>query len=169
MARWIALVSAASVAFAGAALAEPAGAPSTQHFITAASQSDEFERREGRLAEQDGVGQRVKAFAAQMVHDHTMTTGSLHAAIQKAGLAVPPPPPLSAMQQNEIDSLKGLRGAAFDHAYVNQQIRAHEEALGLLQAYARKGDNPDLGTAAQQTIPLVKHHLEMARSLQQGT
>jgi putative membrane protein len=166
VARLIVLASVASLAIAAAAGAQPgAGAPSTKEFVTAASQSDEFERREGRLAEQDAVNPKVKAFASDMVRDHTKTTDNLHAAIEKAGMPVPPPPPLSHAQQGQLDTLRALHGAAFDHAYIDQQIHAHEQALSLMQAYARGGDNSGLRTAAQQTVPLIRHHLEMARAL----
>ena len=167
-----------TLAFAGAAalmaamsapvtgLAQPAPpAVSTRDFVTAAAQSDEFERRAGRMAQSMARSHRVQEFGARMVQDHTMTTEGLKAAIRKSGHPVPPPPPLTGEQRQMLDQLKGA-GRGFDAVYLQQQVQAHQQALGLMQSYARGGDNPNIREAAGKTAPLVRHHLMMAQELQ---
>lgn len=150
----------------------PRGLPSdefagarTQHFVTAAAQTDEYERRAGHLAERMGMSPRVREFGTMMVQDHTKTTQDLQAAIRRTGHTVPPPPPLTGRQQQMLAQLKGA-GRGFDMVYLQQQVQAHEQALDLMQTYAREGHNPILKDAAAQTAPLVKHHLDMAQGLQ---
>lgn len=156
----------ALMAAAGApAFAQPAPVTSTRDFVTAAAQSDAFERRAGHMAETMARSPRVKSFGARMVRDHTMTTRNLQAALRKAGKPVPPPPMLSPDQQQMLGQLKGS-GAGFDAAYLQQQVQAHQQALALLQGYAQGGDNPIIRGAARKTIPLVQHHLMMAQQLQ---
>lgn len=137
----------------------------TQHFVTAAAQSDEYERRAGRMAQRMAVSNRVREFGGMMVQDHTKTTEDLKAAIRRSGHTPPPPPPLRADQQSMLDQLRGAR-RGFDFAYLSQQVQAHQEALRLMQDYASTGHNPALREAAQQTVPLIQHHLEMAQRLQ---
>jgi len=163
MFRTLILAGVASLGLAGAALAQQA--LPTPDFIKAAAQTDDFERQEGRLAERAGANPGVRSFGAEMVSAHTKTTAALKAAIRKAGMPVPPPPPLTEDQANNLATLRGLHGAAFDHAYIDQQIQAHRTALGVMQAYAAGGDNPVLKQAAADTVPIVQHHLAMAQAL----
>jgi putative membrane protein len=166
--RTLALASAAALMFSAAvpAIAQPAPAVTSTHdFVTAAAQSDEFERRAGHMAETMARSPRVKAFGARMVRDHTTTTRNLKAALRKAGKPIPPPPMLSPDQQQMLGQLKGS-GAGFDATYLQQQVQAHQQALALLQGYAQGGDNPVIREAARNTLPLIRHHLMLAQQLQ---
>lgn len=162
MLRTIALAGFASLAFAAAASAQPLPTPD---FIKAAAQTDDFERIEGRLASKEAGSAQVRSFGEEMVTAHTKTTAALKAAIAKAGLPPPAPPTLTAEQTQNVAALRALHGAAFDRAYVDQQIQAHQTALGVMQAYASGGDNPVIRKAAGDTVPIVQHHLAMARAL----
>jgi putative membrane protein len=137
----------------------------TPDFIKAAAQTDAFERTEGRLAVQMAASPKVRTFGQEMVDAHTKTTAALKAAIAKAGLPPPAPPTLTAEQNQKVAALKGLHGAAFDKAYMAQQIEAHQTALGVMQAYASGGDNPVIRKAAADTVPIVQHHLAMAQAI----
>ena len=167
-----------TLAFAGAAAlmaalsapaplyAQPAPpAASTHDFVVAAAQSDEFERRAGRMAQTMARSHRVQEFGARMVRDHTMTTQNLKMAIRRSGHPVPPPPPLAPDQQQMLDQLRGA-GPGFDGVYLQQQVQAHQQALDLMRSYAHTGDNPNIRDAAAKTVPLIRHHLMMAQDLQ---
>jgi putative membrane protein len=163
------LAGAASFVLAGPASAQPGPALPTADFIKAAAQTDEFERQEGRIAETRASDPRVRAFGRTMVRDHTKTTAALKAAIRKAGMKVPPLPPLSDEETRNIAALNGLKGAAFDRAYIGQQVQTHQTALGVMQGYAAGGQNPVLRQAAADTVPIVQHHLAMAKTLPGGS
>ena len=72
---------------------------------------------------------------------------------------------LNPTQQQKLDSLKGLNGAAFDSAYASAQVEAHQMALDMLKNYAASGDNAQLKTFANGMIPTVTAHLNMAKGL----
>jgi putative membrane protein len=164
--RTMVLAGVASVCLAAPALSKPPGpAPATPDFIKAAASTDEFERQEGRLAEVRAVNPRVRDFGRMMVRDHTNTTMALKGAIRHAGLPAPPPPKLTDQQQANLATLKAARGADFDRTYVQQQIEAHQTALGVIEAYAAGGDNKTLRKAAAQTVPIVQRHLKMAQGI----
>jgi len=166
MIRRLALAGIAAASLAGAAHAQPAPDPMTADFITKAAQSDEFERREGRLAEQHAHNPHVRQFAREMVAAHTQTTIGLKAAVHRAGMTAPPMPPLSDAQGQMIAALRGAHGGDFDRTYMDQQVQAHQEALGGMQGYAQSGHPGPIRDAAQKTAPLVQHHLDMAKALQ---
>jgi putative membrane protein len=138
----------------------------TLDFITKAAQSDEFERREGRLAEQRSHNPHVKKFAAMMVSAHTKTTIGLKKAIREAGMTPPPPPMLTDDQTHRMDDLKGMHGPDFDKTYIDQQVQAHTDTLAVVQAYADHGRPGPIKDAAQKTAPLVQQHLDMAKDIQ---
>jgi putative membrane protein len=170
--KTIILSGAAALALAAAAHAQtppqPGPALPTPDFITAAAQTDEFERQEGRMAETQAGDPHVKEFGHMMTIDHADTTRKLRAAIAKAGLPEPPPPPLTAEQQQMIDALRGVTGEPFDKMYLGQQIQTHEMALHVMQSYAANGDNAVLREAASNTVPVVEHHLAVARQLREA-
>jgi putative membrane protein len=146
------------------ALAQPRALP-TPDFIKAAAATDEFERQEGRMAEKVGATAEVRDFGKMMVRDHTRTTEALKAAIHKAGMPAPPPPELTSEQKSNIAALQGLHGVAFDRPYMEQQIQAHQQALGVMRGYAASGDNPVLRQAAAETVPIVQQHLQAAQAI----
>ncbi|HEY1752380.1 MAG TPA: DUF4142 domain-containing protein [Caulobacteraceae bacterium] len=165
MVRDILLAGAASLSLTLPAVAQTGAALPTPDFIKAAATTDAFEREEGRLAEVRAANPHVRAFGKMMVTDHTRTTAALKAAIHRAGLPPPGEPALDSVQQADVATLRTLHGKAFDHAYIDQQIQAHQTALGVMKAYAAGGDNRVLRGAASSTAALVQHHLELAQQL----
>jgi putative membrane protein len=61
--------------------------------------------------------------------------------------------------------LKTLNGADFDKQYRDDQYSGHKSVVSLFQRYAKGGENADLKQWAQQTAPMLEHHLQMARDL----
>jgi hypothetical protein len=49
------------------------------------------------------------------------------------------------------------------------QLQGHQKAVDLFQNYARNGDNPHLKQFAQNTLPVLQQHLQMAQSVPQAT
>ncbi len=123
---------------AHAAPSDKFGGERAEHFVTAAAQSDEFERRAGHMAERLAVSPRVREFGSMMVQAHTKTTQDLQAAIRRTGHSVPPPPALTGAQQRMLEQLR-TSGGNFDFVYLQQQVQAHQEALGLMQDFVREG------------------------------
>jgi putative membrane protein len=164
------LVGVGAIALVGAAptwaIDPPSPSAMTADFITRAARSDEFERKEGRLAEHRAHSSAVRAFAARMVSDHTMTTKGLKRAIRHAHMTPPPPPPLTDDQIHMIGDLKTKHGGDFDKAYMDQQVNAHEDTLAVVQGYVQSGGPGPIHDAAQQTAPMVQHHLDMAKDIQ---
>jgi putative membrane protein len=166
MIRKIILAGSLALGLASAARTEPVSPGATTDFITKAAQSDAFERREGRIAERRAQSPAVRRFAAQMVSAHTMTTKGLMSAISRAHLSPPPPPTLNGDQIRLMTDLRGAQGRDFDKTYIDQQVQAHQDALGVMQGYAQSGPPGPVRDAAAKTAPLVQRHLDMAKGLQ---
>jgi putative membrane protein len=100
-----------------------------------------------------------------IIADHTRSTQMLMAAAQSAGLT-PPPPTILPQHQALLDQLRSAgSGPAFDQAFQQIQMQAHQQALMLHQNYAAQGDVPALRTAAGQIVPVVQMHLQQLQTL----
>jgi putative membrane protein len=144
-------------------LANPLIAPG---YLAQAASSDMFEIQSGQLAQQMSQNPSVQSLAGMLITDHTQSTQMLMSAAAGAHVAAPPPT-LLPPQQAMLDQLRGAgSGYAFDQAFQQMQIQAHQQALTLHQNYAQSGDVPALRNTATQIVPVIQKHLTMAQSLQ---
>jgi putative membrane protein len=138
--------------------------PSAPDFAIDAAQSDAYEV----VAAQDALAQsrnpRVKAFAQQMIDDHTRMSESLRRAATASGVSLPPPA-ISSDQASLLSALQSLTGAEFDRTYARQQVLAHRQAIAVEQTYASAGSDTNLRGVAQSALPVIQHHLEMAEQM----
>ena len=147
---------------AATASATPA-APAPQDFVNTVAASDMFEIEAAKLAQEQGTSDKIKAFAAMMIKDHTASSDKLkQAAATIDGVTVAPA--LTTKQQMDLDTLKDA-GDQFDALYAQRQVAAHNEALTLLQGYADNGTENALKTFASDAVPVVQHHLDEAKQL----
>lgn len=155
-----AAVSAFVIAFAAPSLAQ---SMSAEEFAAQAASSDMFEIRSSELAQDKSQSDEVRAFADQMIADHTAASEKLKAAAATSGVEVPAE--MLDKHQSQVSELEGLDGEAFDDAYVEAQVAAHEEALALMQGYAENGDDEALKAHAAATAPVIEGHLGHVRDL----
>jgi putative membrane protein len=139
--------------------------PTAQEFVDKAAKSDAFEIAAAKLAKDNAASADVKSFAAEMIKAHTDSTAKIKAAAAKAMPAITPDATLTSDQADKLADLGKLKGGDFDKAYVSGQVDAHEDALSLMQVYAKDGDVVTLKTAASDIAPTVSHHLDMAKAL----
>jgi putative membrane protein len=166
-----------TIAFAGALLlstaayaqtAAPASATGAQlsagdeKFINTIGSAGLSEVQEAQLAQQKSDSPKVKEFAQRMITDHTANNQQLAAVAQRVGYTAPTSP--DAKDQKQLDHLQKLSGAKFDRAYMSGQVRDHEMVLKLLQKEVSDGQNADVKAFAQQTIPVIQQHLDLAKS-----
>jgi predicted outer membrane protein len=151
----------AAGATGGVALAQTTQAASTtmandlpnrdKEFVQAASMSSSTEIDASRLASKQSQDKDVKAFAHQMMLDHTKLAVQLKVAAPH-GVTVPKDNSDTAV----LDSLKGLRGADFDKVYLQKLgVEGHQKAVAAFQKEADGGQNPDLKKAAQKALPTI--------------
>jgi putative membrane protein len=106
----------------------------------------------------------IRGFAEMMLRDHAKSTAMVKSAALQARLKVSAPR-LTAQQSHSLARLRATRGPARDRLYVDQQKRAHAEALAVQQDYAANGRVPTLKAAAGKIVPVVRHHIAMLGGL----
>jgi putative membrane protein len=134
-------------------------------YVANAAIGDLYEIASSRMALEKASSSEVKAFAQQMIQDHTATSGQLKAALAQGNMKRTVPTTPDERHQAMLDTLKGLSGTAFEKAYLEQQTTAHQEALLLHSQYADDGENDALQKLAAATAPKIQHHADMLKKL----
>lgn len=141
--------------------------PTPKEFAESVAQSDGYELAAAQTALAQSRNEQVRTFAEQMLADHSRIGKVVRDAAAASGLAAPKPH-VGGDQMRFLASLQSLRGTDFDREYARQQVLAHESALATLRSYAAKGSDSNLSRAATFAVPIVDHHLQVARVLREA-
>lgn len=136
-----------------------------EKFVKMASASDLAEINTSRQASTQAASPEVRQFAAKMLADHTKSSQELAAIANKKKIR-----PAEAMEKKHEAmwrKLLNLKGPDFDRAYMKGQVMAHEAAVDLFETQSKEGQDKELKAFAKKTLPIIQHHLEMAKALHQ--
>src|ERR1700736_7085462 len=104
-----------------------------------------------------------------MVTDHSKTSTELKGMVTGGKVKADLPTGLDSSHQSKLDKLKGENAKDFSSDFDSMQVSAHKDAVSLFERYAKGGDNPDLKEWAGNTLPALKHHLQMAENLDKAS
>ncbi|WIY54020.1 DUF4142 domain-containing protein [Devosia sp. YIM 151766] len=149
--------AAATSAAAATNITDPA------QFSAIASVSNMFDIESSNLALEKSRRDDVRAFAEQMVADHTKAGDEMATAAAEEG--VMPASQLDQQHQKLLDDLNDLDGEAFDAAYILAQQQAHDDAVALFEGYSTNGAAGPLKEFAAATLPTLQEHQAHARDL----
>ena len=144
-------------------------AATSNDFVDKAAAGGIAEIETSKLALEKSQSADVKAFANMMITDHGKANDELAAIAQKHDLEVPDSTTLVKQAKEKI---LNMRDESFDAAYANNQVKAHEEAIALFKKEAdtvtddKTNGATELKGFAQQMLPGLEKHLDMAKQLQ---
>jgi putative membrane protein len=130
--------------------------PKSTDFVNEAAASDMFEIQSSKLAA-DRRQSDVQSFA------NTKATSELQGLASQQHLSLQKK--MSSSQQSTLSKLNGLQGKDFTKQYMDDQVSAHKDAVSLFERYGKGGRNDKLKAWANQTLPTLQHHLDMAQDL----
>jgi putative membrane protein len=114
----------------------------------------------------------VKDFANTMINAHEQNDQDERALLKKIRLNPADSTAsenLEASAKTDMANLKRMKGADFDHAYIDGQVTMHQTVLNSLDnTLIPSAQNPDLKAMLQKTRGAVAEHLEHAKSLQEN-
>jgi putative membrane protein len=154
-----------AIVFALLPAAAWAQTPTTADFVEKVAMSDMLEIQSSQLALSRSPDADTKPFAEKMLKDHNQTSVELKSLVESGKVKAKLPTAMDSEHLKKLDELKAKSGKDFDAAYDRMQMEAHEQAVALFEQYARNGDNADLKTWAERTLPHLKEHLAMAKRL----
>ena len=124
----------------------------------------------GKLATSRSTSDVVKAFAQLMVSDHTAVNKSatdLAAKLKVTPQDNPTSQSLKAGGEANLARLESLTSAAFDKAYVDQEVTYHQQVIDALdKTLIPNATNEELKALLVKVRPAFVAHLEHAKRLQ---
>jgi putative membrane protein len=124
----------------------------------------------GALAKTKGSSKAVRDFAQTMVSDHMGVNKQAVALATKLGVTPADndvSKQLMAGADQNIATLQGLSGAAFDKAYIDHEVAYHQAVLDALDSTLIPGaQNAELKDLLVKVRPAFVAHLERAKGIQ---
>ena len=124
----------------------------------------------GELAKRKGASKAVKDFGQTMVTDHTAVNKQAVALATK--LNVTPEDNDTSRQLKSggdanLSKLNGLTGAAFDKAYIDNEVTYHQAVLDAIdKTLIPSAQNAELKGTIEKVRPAIAAHLDRAKSIQ---
>lgn len=125
---------------------------------------------EGRLAQTKATNAKVKAFARQMVTDHSaMLTEGKTFATKNNITPDSTKSDVTDLSKDARDELKELtdkaKGADWDKEFIEHEIDGHKKVLDKLQDAEKATTNPQLKEMLTKAIGKVQEHLTKAQDI----
>ena len=132
-----------------------------QAFITDGTKTVSTQHDAARIADSRTSDSQVKAFAQRVSADDEKIIQAMRAASPR-GVDVPANDPDTAV----LNSIKTLRGAEFDKAYIEQvALAGQQKAISAFQAEIASGRDTKLKEVARQSLPILQKHYADAQKL----
>lgn len=136
-----------------------------RNFVEEATEGGIEEVQLGKLAAERAENDQVKTFGQRMIADHSQANQRLSEIAQRAGL--PPAKEPSRSEQRKTEKLGKLSGAEFDKEYISTMVDDHKKTIDAFEKQAKKGEHAELKTFAQDTLPKLEQHYDMAKRLRE--
>ena len=135
-------------------------------FLERVHHANQDEIAQAKLAQQNSQNEDVKAFAAQMIQQHTDADQKVMDLAKAQKLTIGEPKPANDMEKKAMaadkatmDKLQSLKGAPFDSCYMATQLGAHDAVLGKRMAGKQAAaGNTELASLIDGLIAAVCSH-----------
>ena len=163
-----ALLAIATLTFATAAWAQAPNDAQIAQIVVTANQVD---IDAGKLAQTKASNPDVKAFARQMVTDHTGVNKQATDLVKKLKVKPEPSDTSKSLAQGGKDNLAKLKeltkGGAFDRAYIDHEVAYHQAVLDAMdKTLIPDAKNEELKALLVKVRPAFESHLEHAKMIQ---
>lgn len=135
---------------------------SDRHFIEKTAAGNQQEIQLAQLAADRASNPDVKSFAQQLVQDHTKLGQDLQTLAQSNNITLKE----ENKEDHEYKKLASLSGTDFDSRFIKRMVSEHKKDIKEFKDRADDAKNADLKAFAQNQLPTLQHHLEMAQSLE---
>ena len=163
----LAAAAALTLAIASPAFAQ---APNDAQIAAIVVTANQVDIDAGKLAQSKTSAKEVKAFAQQMVTDHTAVNKSATELVKKLNVTPEDNDTARSLKQGGDDNLaklKTLSGSAFDRAYVDHEVAYHQAVIDALdKTLVPSAKNGELKALLEKSRPAFVAHLEHAKHLQ---
>ena len=161
------VIAGSLVAWSSAASAQQVNDAQIASIVVTANQVD---IDAGKLAVAQSTNADVKDFGQQMVTGHTGVNRSATELVTKLKVTPednPTSQQLKSGGDENLAKLKGLKGAAFDRAYIDHEVAYHQAVLDAVdKTLIPNAKNAELKALLVKVRPAFVAHLEHAKHIQ---
>ena len=151
------------------ALAQQAG-PTDAQIASIVVTANQVDIDAGKLATTKAHANEVKAFAQQMITDHTGVNKQATELVTKLKVKPEENDTSKSLKKGGDDNLaklKNLKGAEFDRAYIDHEVTYHQAVIDALdKTLVPNAKNEELKALLIKVRPAFVAHLEHAKGLQ---
>ena len=126
-------------------------------FVEMAAQSGMLEIQSGKLAVQKARRCDKKDLARHLADEHAAANSRLETVAAKDGVSIGK----DLTQENHARFLKLRDATPIDQAFLDEQQRAHQEAIALFSREAQDGQDAGHKDFAGDALPKLREHLAM--------
>lgn len=164
------MVAGAALLFATAS-AQDAPQLTDPEIASVAVTANQIDVNYGKIALKKSKNADVRKFAQTMIDDHTSIIKQAVALATKLGVT----PKTNAVTKSLLDGEKKTKkmlkstkkGKAFDKAYIDNEVAYHEAVISAVKnVLIPQTQNAQLKALLKKVMPLLNHHLEMAKTTQ---
>ena len=132
-------------------------------FVQKAATAGLMEVMLSKIADGEVPTEAVQEFAEQLIEDHNAVNEKLVALAEAKGIDYENT--LDEANKTKYDRFNEMEGAALESAYLDEQLKAHKEAVALYSAMAEDADDADLRAFGAEALPTLKAHLQKVKAL----
>jgi putative membrane protein len=170
MKKFFTTLIASSFAFVSMAAFAQAEAPNDAQIAAIVVAANKVDINAGKFAESHSKNKDVKAFAKEMVTDHTGSNKQATALVKKLNVKPEENATSKSLTDNGAETLKklkGMKGAEFDKAYIDNEVTYHQTVLDAIdKTLIPNAKNAELKDLLTKTRPVINDHLMHAQKIQ---
>lgn len=135
-------------------------------FAVEAANGSMMEVAFGKLAQEKGSSDRVKAFGTMLVNDHSKAENDVKGLASKKNITLPAE--LSDETKKHLADMGKKSGKDFDKSFISMMVDDHEKDIKKFEDAAKNAGDADLKTWAENTLPTLRAHLDSAKAIKDG-
>lgn len=164
------IIAASVLALAASAASAQSSGPNDAQIAAIVVTANQVDIDAGKLAVSKSTDKSVKEFAQRMITDHTGVNQAATDLVTKLKVKPEENSTSKGLQKSGDETLKrlsGLKGAAFDKAYVDNEVTYHQTVLDALdKTLIPSAKNAELKALLVKVRPAFVAHLDHAKHLQ---
>ena len=132
-------------------------------------QANQVEMEMGFIAKSNAGSKDVKDYGRMLEMDHNKADKQLItlAKEKQVQMLLPKSGHEQKAEAKDLDELRHMKGDAFDQKFLQMMVDAHTKKIDEVQKKMNDVKDPKLKSMMQETLPVLKHHRDMAQSLLQ--
>ncbi len=149
----------ATVAVPATPAPEPTFAVQDRRYLIRAHQSNLAEIIAGEDAQRKATSAAVRAAGRRFVADHRALDTVIQRLAEAGNVTLPTTP--SQAQLAALARVASQRGAAYDRAWLRQQMASHDASVALVNQEIADGEVPGVVASARNAKPVILEHMDL--------